>query len=43
VKKILLALLGSLILVGSLAVPPVLHADGVPTSPNCPPGKMCRP
>ena len=41
-KKFLLILVNTLLLVGALSMPTILKADGDP-KPGCPPNQMCKP
>jgi hypothetical protein len=43
VKKMLLVLAGTLMLLGALSTPTLSSADGGPRSGDCPPTQMCKP
>jgi hypothetical protein len=42
-KNILLALVGTVMLIGALSSPTPSAADGGPWTGNCPPTQMCKP
>jgi hypothetical protein len=42
-KNILLALVGTVMLIGALSSPTLSAADGNPWTGNCPANQMCKP
>lgn len=42
-QRLVLTIAASLILLSTLVIPAVMHADGVPQNPNCDPPTVCMP